>query len=146
MLQPLTPHEDCMNMCSLARSCEHECPRECHPPPCAPCKLMVQEKCNCGINTIFTPCALDTVHIILLEIKWPQNCSKWQAMSEEEKKLKLCCGNQCPKKLSCGHQCTLNCHLGPCSPTNECVKKEKVTCKCGRKSLKIQCREVNKIS
>lgn len=108
--QALLPPHSCGDICkkSIKPECGHKCLLLCHPGPCPPCPVIVNNTCFCG--------ASDPI---------PQRCcdKNWS------------CQKTCNKLLSCGkHNCADLCHQGDCQP---CPKKSIQKCMC-KSSMKLR--------
>lgn len=114
-----TPHS-CANPCSRPRTCGHACPLPCHPGPCPPCQITIQQPCFCGKQVLSFRCAN-------------------LAPSRAGQSASPSCGKICGKSLACGnHTCESVCHDGPCAP---CPVKERAKCYCGKSERELGCGE-----
>ena len=117
-----TPHS-CGNPCSRTRVCGHPCPLPCHPGPCPPCMITIQNPCHCGRDVVALVCS--------------------RANPTTGGKIKLpasrSCGRKCGKPLSCqNHVCPELCHDGECPP---CSVTEHARCWCGKERKLLACGE-----
>ncbi|KAH9974790.1 hypothetical protein BGW80DRAFT_1302744 [Lactifluus volemus] len=100
-----TPHS-CGNSCSRSRVCGHPCPLPCHPGPCPPCLITIQNPCHCGKDVIALVCSRAN----------PTTGGNITLPASRS------CGQTCGKPLSCGnHFCQDVCHDSKCPP---CQRKE----------------------
>ncbi|GAB6023932.1 NF-X1-type zinc finger protein nfxl1 [Chamberlinius hualienensis] len=120
--------EKCELPCSLKRppGCPHSCVRLCHPKPCPPCRLMIQQRCHCQTSLLYV------------------DCYKWTAANSSEKIDLVSCGDRCSKLMDCGHRCFSRCHVGPCTDSDGCKKKVVVRCKCKRLKQEFPCNLLRK--
>ena len=117
-----TPHS-CGNSCSRIRVCGHPCPLPCHPGPCPPCMITIQNPCHCGKDVVALVCSRANP-IIGGKVNLPSNRS---------------CGRKCGKPLSCrNHVCVELCHDGECPP---CSVTDLAKCWCGKERKNIACGE-----
>ena len=120
-----TPHS-CASSCSRTRACGHSCPLPCHPGPCPPCQVAIQQPCHCGKEIVTLTCAK-------------------LAPSRVSLSQKPSCGKVCGRKLGCGnHTCLSICHDGPCISCSVTVTAQ---CYCGKDERELGCGEgVEKVS
>ncbi|KAI0305265.1 hypothetical protein B0F90DRAFT_1809057 [Multifurca ochricompacta] len=117
-----TPHS-CGNSCSRARVCGHPCLLPCHPGPCPPCMITIQNPCHCGKDVVALVCSR-TNSTTTGGVSLPSSRS---------------CGHECGKSLSCrNHICKSTCHDGECPP---CPVSDLVRCWCGKERKKLACGE-----
>ena len=117
-----TPHS-CGNSCSRSRVCGHPCPLPCHPGPCPPCLITIQNPCHCGKDIIALVCSRSNPTIGGRAIP-PASRS---------------CGNKCGKPLSCrNHVCQELCHDGECP---QCQVTDLSRCWCGKERKDLACGE-----
>jgi hypothetical protein len=123
-----TPHS-CGNQCSRPRKdgCNHPCQDKCHPGPCVPCSIVVEQKCHCGKK--------DRIRVRCSAINGPVHASATSTKAEL-----LSCKSICGRKLKCGkHECEKICHEGDCG---DCERDREKKCYCGRESVKEKCGDV----
>lgn len=48
--------EECSRPCERQQSCGHACPLPCHPNPCPPCLLELEQACHCGRSLVSVVC------------------------------------------------------------------------------------------
>ena len=114
-----TPHS-CAGPCTRPRTCGHPCPLSCHPGPCPPCQITIQQPCYCGKEVLSFRCAN-------------------LAPSRAGLSASTSCGKFCGKQLGCGnHTCEAVCHDGPCAP---CQVTENARCYCGKDERQLACGE-----
>ncbi|DBA96431.1 TPA: hypothetical protein ACH3X1_015323 [Trebouxia sp. C0004] len=119
--------EQCTRACQRERSCGHACALPCHPDPCPPCQMELQQACHCGRSLV------------------PVICHQLQEASEADKGQLLCCGKPCHKALPmCPHVCQAICHQGPCPAASAegCQEEVAVRCSCRRRKAKMSCYQV----
>ncbi|KAI9510184.1 hypothetical protein F5148DRAFT_1181382 [Russula earlei] len=117
-----TPHS-CGNSCSRARICGHPCPLPCHPGPCPPCMITVQNPCHCGKDVVALVCSRAN----------PTTGGRVNLPASRS------CGSKCGKPLSCqNHVCTEVCHDSQCSP---CTVSDLARCWCGQERRRLACGE-----
>ncbi|KAH9017094.1 hypothetical protein EDB83DRAFT_2438222 [Lactarius deliciosus] len=117
-----TPHS-CGNSCARARVCGHPCPLPCHPGPCPPCKITIQNPCHCGKDTIALVCSRAN----------PTSGGRGVLLANRS------CGHKCGKTLSCqNHVCQDICHDGEC---NSCSITDLARCWCGKERKQLACGE-----
>ncbi|GAA5919432.1 hypothetical protein JCM6882_006322 [Rhodosporidiobolus microsporus] len=116
-----TPHS-CARPCNRKRpqGCKHPCSLGCHPGPCPPCPVVLNERCHCGSRPLGIRCSA------LHDGKPPTPTS----LAAKEA-LKSC--NQTHNApLSCGlHSCQRPCHAGECG---ECEEIREKRCFCGKET------------
>ncbi|KAI0264607.1 hypothetical protein BC834DRAFT_244398 [Gloeopeniophorella convolvens] len=117
-----TPHS-CGNACSRARTCGHPCSLPCHPGPCPPCMITIQNPCHCGKDIISLVCSRAA----------PTTGGRTMLPANRS------CGRKCEKPLSCrNHVCQDVCHDGDCAP---CPIKVLSRCWCGKVQKELGCGE-----
>ncbi|PAA59530.1 hypothetical protein BOX15_Mlig023225g1, partial [Macrostomum lignano] len=103
----------CDRVCNRDLGCGyHRCQRVCHSDPCGSCPAAGGRTCPCG------------------KLPLPGlSCSDDVVLST--------CSDTCGRSLACGvHACPDQCHLGPCPPCREMVRK---ACRCGKTTREVQC-------
>jgi transcriptional repressor NF-X1 len=117
-----TPHS-CGNSCSRHRICGHPCPLPCHPGPCPPCLITIQNPCHCGKDIVALVCSR-------------ANPTTGGTVSLPASRS---CGHECGKPLSCrNHFCRDVCHDGECNP---CSVTDLSRCWCGKERKELACGE-----
>ncbi|KAN0129710.1 hypothetical protein V8E53_012530 [Lactarius tabidus] len=115
-----TPHS-CGNSCARARLCGHPCPLPCHPGPCPPCMITIQNPCHCGKDTISLVCSRAN----------PTTGGRISLLANRS------CGQKCGKSLACqNHVCQDTCHDGECTP---CAVTDLARCWCGKERKQLPC-------
>ena len=115
-----TPHS-CGNSCARARPCGHPCPLPCHPGPCPPCMITIQNPCHCGRDSISLVCSRAN----------PTAGGRVALLANRS------CGQKCGKPLSCqNHVCQDICHDGDCTP---CSVTDLARCWCGKDRKQLAC-------
>lgn len=147
----MDPIPTCSEMCEKILPCGvHRCKETCHSGICAPCLMLVTQKCRCGStsrtvechktqseNENFTcdkPCGKKKTcgRHRCSERCCPVSSSNNSSASDSDPHL---CRMPCGKKLRCGqHSCPLLCHSGHCPPCLETIFTD-LTCACGRTSI-----------
>lgn len=121
-----TPHS-CAKPCKKPRpiGCRHPCSLLCHPGPCPPCTVVLNEKCHCEKRTLGIRCSA-------------LNDGKMETESSREFKENLkSCGEEHGKLLSCElHRCREKCHKGDCG---ECREEREKKCFCGKETKEEAC-------
>lgn len=123
---PAVPHS-CGKTCAKPRpkGCRHPCSLSCHPGPCPPCPVVLNEPCHCRKRTLGIRCS--AVH----DGK-PDTPDRLAA-----KELLRSCGQTHDVLLGCGlHRCERECHAGECG---ECDAVRMKRCFCGREQLEGIC-------
>lgn len=117
--------QQCELPCQVPRpeGCTHKCILPCHPGDCPPCEKKVRKYCHCPLKTRYDMKCIETL------------------IPKGELDAILCCGAKCTRTLECGHICGNQCHAGVCRDPRECTKAVKLSCACGRVSIKLQCKE-----
>ena len=115
-----TPHS-CGNSCARSRLCGHPCPLPCHPGPCPPCMITIQNPCHCGKDTIALVCSRAN----------PTTSGRVALLANRS------CGHKCGKPLFCqNHVCQDICHDGECTP---CAVTDLARCWCGKERKQLAC-------
>lgn len=122
----------CEEQCGFSRpsGCDHPCRKQCHPPPCSSCSVIIKTQCHCGLVQKMFKC---------------NDAFKVGSTPEENEKRKLglmTCGNRCIKMYPCGHRCMENCHVGVCPNPEQCKKKVKVLCGCKMRKAEVSCEKL----
>lgn len=80
---------NCEQGCAIARpaGCVHACPKGCHPPPCAPCGVVIKSKCHCGLIQVLYKCS-----------EFFKNGGTDQEIAERRETMHSC-GNRCLKNV-----------------------------------------------
>ncbi|GAA6062232.1 hypothetical protein JCM10212_000811 [Sporobolomyces blumeae] len=120
------PHS-CAKPCSRPRpvGCKHACSLNCHPGPCPPCPVVLNEKCHCSKRTLGVRCS--ALH----------DGKPLTAASKEVKEALKSCGEEHGATLACGiHSCTRSCHEGDCG---ECAEVRTKRCFCGKEEKDELC-------
>jgi len=115
----------CQQPCGSMLSCgNHVCKRPCHAGECEPCATGLHlQSCPCGGELLSA----------LAERKGVQ--PRRSCLDPV-----LTCERRCSKPLPCGeHTCKAVCHLGPCGPCDETVKRP---CRCGSSVQQVACRDL----
>ncbi|CAI9116311.1 OLC1v1017422C1 [Oldenlandia corymbosa var. corymbosa] len=146
----LDPIPTCSQICGKRLPCRlHYCKDTCHTGVCAPCPVLVGQKCRCG-STSFTVECYRTMTEEMFACDRPcgqkKSCgrhrcsdrccplsnSKNPVPSEWDTHL---CDLPCGKKLRCGrHSCQSLCHSGHCPPCLNTIFTD-LSCACGRTSI-----------
>ncbi|KAI3735661.1 hypothetical protein L6452_15169 [Arctium lappa] len=150
----LDPIPTCSQICDKTLSCGlHRCKETCHPGECAPCRVMVSQKCRCGSTSRIVECFNTTMGVQVFTCDKPcgrkKNCGRHRCSerccplsnsSNASRPLTQgwdphVCSKPCEKKLRCGqHDCESLCHSGHCPPCPETIFTD-LTCACGRSSI-----------
>ncbi|KAD6795747.1 hypothetical protein E3N88_06643 [Mikania micrantha] len=144
----LDPIPTCSQTCDKTLACGlHRCKGTCHPGSCAPCEVMVTQKCRCGSTSRSVECFKT-----ITEFTCDKPCGRKKSCGRHRCSDKCCplsnpnaetsqdldphlCSKPCEKKLRCGqHDCGLLCHSGHCPPCPERIFTD-LTCACGRSSI-----------
>ncbi|KAI3794333.1 hypothetical protein L1987_36962 [Smallanthus sonchifolius] len=147
----LDPIPTCSQICDKTLTCGlHGCKETCHSGSCAPCRVMVTQKCRCGSTSRSVECFNTTIEIDIFTCDKP--CGRKKSCGRHRCSDKCCplsnsnnavtqgldphlCSKPCEKKLRCGqHDCGLLCHSGHCPPCPERIFTD-LTCACGRSSI-----------
>ncbi|GAA6016990.1 hypothetical protein JCM10207_001449 [Rhodosporidiobolus poonsookiae] len=121
------PHS-CAKPCARKRpkGCKHPCQLGCHPGPCPPCPVVLNERCHCTSRTLQLRCSSlhpsipPTSPTDLLALESLKSCHQPHGAS-----------------LDCGlHACARECHAGPCGACD--VQREK-RCFCGNETAEGVC-------
>ncbi|GAA5962625.1 hypothetical protein JCM3765_006863 [Sporobolomyces pararoseus] len=120
------PHS-CAKPCKKPRpvGCKHPCSLLCHPGPCPPCSVVLNEKCHCQKRVLGIRCSA-------------LNDGKAETETSREIKENLkSCGEEHGKLLSCElHTCKEKCHKGDCG---ECQEDRTKKCFCGKETKEEKC-------
>nr|XP_043627263.1 NF-X1-type zinc finger protein NFXL1 [Erigeron canadensis] len=151
----LDPIPACSQICEKTLPCGlHLCKETCHPGSCAPCRVMVTQKCRCGSTSRVVECFNTTMEVDTFLCDKPcgrkKNCGRHRCSdkccpfsnSNNAARRHLTqgwdphlCSKPCEKKLRCGqHDCESLCHSGHCPPCQETIFTD-LTCACGRSSI-----------
>ncbi|GAA5991452.1 hypothetical protein JCM11641_005210 [Rhodosporidiobolus odoratus] len=120
-----TPHS-CNRPCTRTRpvGCKHPCALGCHPGPCPPCPVVLNEPCHCHSRTLSVRCS--SLH--------PTNSTPLTLASIESL---LSCQAPHSALLPCGlHRCNKPCHSGPCG---DCEVIREKRCFCGKERREGVC-------
>lgn len=147
----LDPIPTCSQVCYRTLPCGvHQCKEKCHPGNCAPCTVLVTQKCQCSSTSRTVEC----YKTLIKEEKftcdkpcgWKKNCGRHRCserccpLSNSNNSFDgdwdpHLCSMPCGKKLRCGqHSCESLCHSGHCPPCLETIFTD-LTCACGRTSI-----------
>ncbi|GAA6018805.1 hypothetical protein JCM11491_006870 [Sporobolomyces phaffii] len=121
-----TPHS-CAKPCKKPRpvGCRHPCALTCHPGPCPPCSVVLNEQCHCHKRVLGIRCS--ALHDGKAETE----------LTKETKENLKSCGEEHGQVLSCGfHQCRAKCHMGDCG---ECREAREKKCFCGKETRDEPC-------
>lgn len=146
----LDPVPTCSEFCSKTLPCGlHNCKEVCHSGDCAPCPVLVTQKCRCGSSSRTVEC-YKTMSNETFACDKPcgrkKNCGRHRCserccpLSNSNNSVSgdwdpHLCSMSCGKKLRCGqHSCESLCHSGHCPPCPETIFTE-LTCACGRTSI-----------
>lgn len=149
--------------------CEYECvrtlecghpndPHHCHPDnvSCPPCRHLTVKRCRCDKHNLIANiiCSQDSSLVSCMS-----TCGKQLVCGiEGHTCMREChegpCGKACLRKCgqtrSCGHQCTQPCHAKDGKQTDcpdvKCTEAVDVACKCGERSVTVQCWVVQKLA
>lgn len=148
----LDPIPTCSQICEKTLPCGlHRCKEMCHPGSCAPCRVMVTQKCRCGSTSRTVECFNTTMEIHSFTCDKPcgrkKNCGRHRCserccpLSNSNSSTTIqgrdphLCSKPCEKKRRCGqHDCEQLCHSGHCPPCQETIFTD-LTCACGRSSI-----------
>ncbi|KAK9278362.1 hypothetical protein L1049_027927 [Liquidambar formosana] len=147
----LDPIPTCLQICSKPLPCGiHQCKEVCHAGDCAPCLVLVTQKCRCGSTSRTVECYKTTTEKKKFTCEKPcgqkKNCGRHRCserccpLSNSNNTLNgdwdpHFCSMACGKKLRCGqHSCESLCHTGHCPPCLETIFTD-LTCACGRASI-----------
>ncbi|GKB59018.1 NF-X1-type zinc finger protein NFXL1 [Tanacetum coccineum] len=153
----LDPIPTCSKICDKILPCGlHRCKDKCHPGSCAPCRVMVTQKCRCGSTYRTVECFNTTTTMTDgadTAFKCDKPCGRKKNCGRHRCSDKCCplsnsknsaatqgwdphlCSKPCEKKLRCGqHDCETLCHSGHCPPCQETIFTD-LTCACGRSSI-----------
>ncbi|XP_074335901.1 NF-X1-type zinc finger protein NFXL1 [Apium graveolens] len=144
------PIPTCVEICSKTLPCgSHKCKELCHSGDCAPCQMLVTQKCRCGSTSRTVEC-----YKTMSEEKFTcdKPCGHKKSCGRHRCSERCCplsnsknplpgdwdphlCSMSCGKKLRCGqHSCESLCHSGHCPPCPETIFSD-LTCACGRTSI-----------
>lgn len=147
----LDPIPSCSQTCGKRLPCGlHDCKQRCHPGECAPCLVMVTQKCRCGSSSCNVECYKTMMEEETFTCDRPcgrkKNCGRHRCserccpLSGSNNSLSgdwdpHLCSMPCEKKLRCGqHACESLCHSGHCPTCPETIFSD-LTCACGRSSI-----------
>ncbi|KAL3132442.1 hypothetical protein ABBQ32_008998 [Trebouxia sp. C0010 RCD-2024] len=122
--------EECSRPCERQQSCGHACPLPCHPNPCPPCLLELEQACHCGRSLVSVV------------------CHQLQQAAKAERAKLLCCHKPCHKMLpKCPHVCQATCHPGACPAASggACLEEVTVRCHCRSRRAKMPCQELQQM-
>ncbi|XP_071691262.1 NF-X1-type zinc finger protein NFXL1 [Rutidosis leptorrhynchoides] len=149
----LDPIPTCSQICDKTLPCGlHRCKETCHPGSCAPCRVMVTQKCRCGSSSRNTECFNTIMDVDTFTCD--KQCGRKKSCGRHRCSDKCCplsnskgnhqltqgwdphlCSKPCEKRLRCGqHDCVMLCHSGHCPPCQETIFTD-LTCACGRSSI-----------
>ncbi|GJV41574.1 NF-X1-type zinc finger protein NFXL1 [Tanacetum coccineum] len=151
----LDPIPTCSKICDKTLACGlHRCKETCHPGSCAPCRVMVTQKCRCGSTSRTVEC-FNTTSMMEGDtaFRCDKPCGRKKSCGRHRCSDKCCplansknntpvqgwdphlCSMPCEKKRRCGqHDCESFCHSGYCPPCQEMIFTD-LTCACGRSSI-----------
>lgn len=147
----LDPISTCSQTCGKSLPCGvHHCKEMCHTGDCAPCPVLVTQKCRCGSTSRTVECYRTTAESENFTCDRPcgqkKNCGRHRCserccpLSNPNKSFSgdwdpHLCSMPCGKKLRCGqHSCHSFCHSGHCPPCLNTIFTD-LTCACGRTSI-----------
>lgn len=147
----LDPIPTCSQICGKTLPCKlHNCQNVCHSGPCAPCNVLVTQKCRCGSTSRTVECYRTAPDGDKFTCDRP--CGQKKSCGRHRCSERCCplsnssnssmvdgnphlCTMPCEKKLRCGqHSCISLCHSGHCPPCLETIFTD-LTCACGRTSI-----------
>ncbi|GAA5880063.1 hypothetical protein JCM16303_001198 [Sporobolomyces ruberrimus] len=120
------PHS-CTKPCKRPRpiGCKHPCQLVCHPGPCPPCSVVLNESCHCGKRVLGLRCSM------LYDGKVENEVTR-----EIKEGLKSC-GEEHGEVLKCEvHRCRDRCHKGKC---RDCGEEREKRCFCGKEQKLEMC-------
>ncbi|BGP18001.1 hypothetical protein JCM10213_005040 [Rhodosporidiobolus nylandii] len=120
------PHS-CNKPCARKRpdGCKHPCSLSCHPGPCPPCPVVLNERCHCGSKPLGIRCSF-------LHDGKPATPASFAA-----REALLSCHQPHGAPLGCGlHACERECHAGECG---DCEVIREKRCFCGRETAEGIC-------
>ncbi|XP_058079587.1 NF-X1-type zinc finger protein NFXL1 [Magnolia sinica] len=143
----LDPIPTCSQVCGKVLHCGvHHCKNTCHEGQCAPCLVIVNQKCRCGSTSRAVECYKTVEERDKFFCEKPcgrkKNCGRHRC-SERCCPLSSSsdlsgdwdphlCSMACGKKLRCGqHSCESFCHSGHCPPCMETIFSD-LSCACGK--------------
>ncbi|XAR65419.1 hypothetical protein NMG60_11009545 [Bertholletia excelsa] len=141
----------CSQVCEKLLPCGvHHCKERCHAGDCAPCTVLVTQKCRCRSTSRTTECYKTMMEEEKFTCDKP--CGQKKTCGRHRCSERCCplsnsnssftgdwdphlCSMPCGKKLRCGqHSCESLCHSGHCPPCLETIFTD-LTCACGRTSI-----------
>ncbi|KAF8395897.1 hypothetical protein HHK36_019852 [Tetracentron sinense] len=147
----LDPIPTCSQICGKPLHCGiHYCKEVCHGGSCAPCLVLVNQKCRCGCSSRTVECYRTTEEDDKFFCEKP--CGRKRSCGRHRCSERCCplsnsnnqlsgdsnphsCSIVCGKKLRCGqHNCESFCHTGHCPPCLETIFTD-LTCACGKTSI-----------
>ncbi|KAG9152424.1 hypothetical protein Leryth_015843 [Lithospermum erythrorhizon] len=145
------PVPTCSEICGKMLPCKlHYCQEVCHAGNCAPCPMLVSQKCRCGSTSRTIECFRTVAEDGKFTCDKP--CGQKKTCGRHRCSERCCrlsnprnpfpvdwdphvCSIPCGKKLRCGkHFCESLCHSGHCPPCLETSFSD-LTCACGRTSI-----------
>ncbi|CAI9113728.1 OLC1v1014386C1 [Oldenlandia corymbosa var. corymbosa] len=147
----LDPIPTCSQICGKSLPCRlHYCKDTCHAGVCAPCPVLVTQKCRCGASSRTVECyrTMDQTE----EFTCDRPCGHKKSCGRHRCSERCCplsnskspvptdwdphlCAMPCGKKLRCSqHSCQSLCHSGHCPPCLNTIFTD-LTCACGRTSI-----------
>ncbi|KAI5660308.1 hypothetical protein M9H77_29101 [Catharanthus roseus] len=145
------PVPTCSETCEKLLPCGvHRCKEMCHSGACAPCPILVTQKCRCGSTSRTVECYKTQLENEKFTCDKP--CGRKKTCGRHRCSERCCplsssnssgavnwdphfCSMPCGKKLRCGqHSCPSLCHSGHCPPCLETIFTD-LTCACGRTSI-----------
>ncbi|KAL3512112.1 hypothetical protein ACH5RR_024829 [Cinchona calisaya] len=147
----LDPISTCTQTCGKTLPCGvHHCKEMCHSGVCAPCPVLVTQKCRCGSTSRTVECYKTTAESEKFTCDKPcgqkKNCGRHRCserccpLSNPHNSISgdcdpHLCSMPCGKKLRCGqHSCHSFCHSGHCPPCLDTIFTD-LACACGRTSI-----------
>ncbi|KAM7479612.1 hypothetical protein LguiA_027825 [Lonicera macranthoides] len=147
----LDPIPTCPEVCNKSLPCGlHNCKEVCHAGVCAPCPVLVTQKCRCGSTSRTVECFKTRMDNEIFTCDKP--CGRKKNCGRHRCSERCCplsnssnspsgewdphfCSMPCGKKLRCGqHSCDSLCHTGHCPTCPETIFTD-LTCACGRTSI-----------
>ncbi|XP_057416514.1 NF-X1-type zinc finger protein NFXL1-like [Lotus japonicus] len=137
----------CSQACGKSLPCGmHQCKQACHAWDCAPCLVLVSQRCRCGSISRAVECCKTTSENEKFTCEKP--CGQKKSCGRHRCNEQCCllsnpnanwdphlCSVPCGKKLRCGqHVCESLCHRGYCPPCVETIFTD-LTCACGKTSI-----------
>lgn len=144
----LDPIPTCTQVCGKVLRCGiHHCKEICHEGECAPCQVLVDQKCRCRSSSRMVECYVTVEQRDGFVCDKPcgrkKNCGRhrcserccplstsnnWSLGDWDPHLCQMTCG----KKLRCGqHSCESLCHSGHCPPCLETIFSD-LSCACGK--------------